>query len=574
MTVGEHRGMAVKDAKPLIKEKLIRDGQAVQYSEPSDVVISRSGDECVVSLTDQWFLDYGEKEWREQVEQHMKTMQFFSEDAAKKFEIALGWLNQWACSRTYGLGTHLPWDPQFLIESLSDSTIYMAYYTVAHMLQGGVYDGSKPGPAAIPADKMTRAVWDHIFFGKPYPADCGIPAETLAAMRREFEYWYPVDMRASGKDLIQNHLTFFLYNHLAMWGPEKAPRAIRANGHVLLNGEKMSKSTGNFMTCTDAVDEFSADAMRLALADAGDGLDDANFSTKTANAAILRLYTQVKWIEEVLAAKDMRSGPASTFMDRVFENQINRAIIDTDTHYAQTNYREALRTGFFELQSARDTYRVDVGTEGMNRDLLLRFIEVQTLLLAPICPHVCEHVWKLLGKPGSVRRAAWPQAGPVDALLLKQDTYLHVAAHDFRLKKDIYLKGKRGRKGEPIQAVAPPTKAVISVAKDWPEWMHKILDVLRGIVATQPFPDQRNVAKLLGQANVGAKPDKFMPFVTEMREKFATVGAAALVLTMPFDEHALVSANVDFMRRALEIDSVEVQYSDTATPGSPQVAFQ
>jgi leucyl-tRNA synthetase len=42
----------------------------------------------------------------------------------------LGWLQQWACSRSFGLGTRLPWDEQFLIESLSDSTIYMAYYTV------------------------------------------------------------------------------------------------------------------------------------------------------------------------------------------------------------------------------------------------------------------------------------------------------------------------------------------------------------------------------------------------------------------------------------------------------------
>ena len=43
----------------------------------------------------------------------------------------------------------MPWDEQYLIESLSDSTIYMAYYTVAHLLQGGVVDGSKPGPANI-----------------------------------------------------------------------------------------------------------------------------------------------------------------------------------------------------------------------------------------------------------------------------------------------------------------------------------------------------------------------------------------------------------------------------------------
>ena len=47
------------------------------------------------------------------------------------------------------LGTKIPWDEQYLVESLSDSTIYMAYYTVAHLLQGGVFDGSKPGAANI-----------------------------------------------------------------------------------------------------------------------------------------------------------------------------------------------------------------------------------------------------------------------------------------------------------------------------------------------------------------------------------------------------------------------------------------
>jgi leucyl-tRNA synthetase len=40
-------------------------------------------------------------------------------------------------------GTRLPWDAQYLIESLSDSTIYMAFYTVAHLLQAGdIYGAS------------------------------------------------------------------------------------------------------------------------------------------------------------------------------------------------------------------------------------------------------------------------------------------------------------------------------------------------------------------------------------------------------------------------------------------------
>lgn len=47
------------------------------------------------------------------------------------------------------IGTRLPWDEQWLIESLSDSTIYMAYYTVAHLLQGGVLNGQGTSPLGI-----------------------------------------------------------------------------------------------------------------------------------------------------------------------------------------------------------------------------------------------------------------------------------------------------------------------------------------------------------------------------------------------------------------------------------------
>lgn len=50
-----------------------------------------------------------------------------------------------------------------------------------------------------------------------------------------------------------------------------------------------------------AVAEYGADATRWALADAGDTMDDANFETTTANAAILRITRELAWIEEVLA---------------------------------------------------------------------------------------------------------------------------------------------------------------------------------------------------------------------------------------------------------------------------------
>lgn len=59
----------------------------------------------------------------------------------------------------------------------------------------------------------------------------------------------------------------------------------------------MSKSTGNFLTMTDAIERFSADGTRLALADAGDTLEDANFMFDMADAGLLRLYSQIEWVK-------------------------------------------------------------------------------------------------------------------------------------------------------------------------------------------------------------------------------------------------------------------------------------
>ncbi|KAK3875630.1 hypothetical protein Pcinc_007941 [Petrolisthes cinctipes] len=138
---------------------------------------------------------------------------------------------------------------------------------------------------------MTPEVWDYIFHQTNSLPKTAIKKEALEKMRNEFTYWYPVNLRASGKDLVPNHLTYYLYNHTAIWPTLKEmwPTGIRANGHLLLNSEKMSKSTGNFLTLTDALDKYGADGMRLALANAGDSIEDANFETQVADSGVLRL---------------------------------------------------------------------------------------------------------------------------------------------------------------------------------------------------------------------------------------------------------------------------------------------
>lgn len=422
LLVGEFAGRKVQDVKKDLKAYLVSRNEADTYYEPEKTIISRSNDECVVALCDQWYINYGEEQWLATTQGLLKNMETYHDEARRNFEHCLDWLHEYACSRTYGLGTKLPWDTQWLIESLSDSTIYMAFYTVVHFLQDGSFRGEKPSPMGITADMMTADVWNYIFFADAkFPAATKIKKADLETLKREFNYWYPLDLRVSGKDLINNHLTFMLYNHTAIWKdePNQWPRSVRANGHLLLNSAKMSKSDGNFLTLSEAVQKFSADGTRLCLADSGDSIEDANFVEATADAGILRLYTFIEWVKEMIAGKLLlRTGPKDSFYDRVFISTMNHLTKQTDEHFTNMMFREGLRTGLFEFQKARDTYR-EISAGNMHLDLVFEFIERQALLMAPICPHVAEHIWELLGKKTSILKASWPVAGAIDEKLIQ-----------------------------------------------------------------------------------------------------------------------------------------------------------
>lgn len=476
LLVGEFAGKKVQDVKKDLREYLVGRNEADTYYEPEKTIMSRSADECVVALCDQWYINYGEEKWLATTQGLLTNLETYHDEARRNFEHCLNWLHEYACSRTYGLGTKLPWDQQWLIESLSDSTIYMAFYTVVHFLQAGSFRGEKPSPLGIKPEMMTPDVWNFIFFADAkYPAGSKIKKPDLDILKREFNYWYPLDLRVSGKDLINNHLTFMLYNHTAIWTnePNKWPRSVRANGHLLLNSAKMSKSDGNFLTLYEAVEKFSADGTRLCLADSGDSIEDANFVESTADAGILRLYTFIEWVKEMISSKSLfRTGSKDAFYDRVFISEMNFLMKETDANYNKMLFKEALRTGLFEFQKARDTYRELSGANNLHNDLVFQFIERQALLMAPICPHIAEHIWELLGKKESILKARWPVAGEVDGKLIKCSEYLMEAAHAFRLTQ----KRSLAKKGAP-----KPTNGTIWIAKTFPPWQSCVLDTMRAL---------------------------------------------------------------------------------------------
>jgi len=81
MLVGIAEGETVEKAKPKVKQQLFEDNLAVPYYEPESEVVSRTGDQCIVAACYQWFLRYGEEEWREFVRSHLLSEEFTAYNA-------------------------------------------------------------------------------------------------------------------------------------------------------------------------------------------------------------------------------------------------------------------------------------------------------------------------------------------------------------------------------------------------------------------------------------------------------------------------------------------------------------
>ncbi|ORY13571.1 hypothetical protein BCR34DRAFT_561745 [Clohesyomyces aquaticus] len=630
MIYGDFKGKPVEQAKDLVRQQLIDSGDAFNYAEPDGKVISRSGDDCVAALLDQWYMNYGtaenggDGEWAQKVLDHINgELNLYYPEAKHAFTMVVAWLTHWACARSYGLGTKLPWDHSVKVESLSDSTIYQAYYSFAHLLHKDLF-GKEVGPLGVKPEQMTDDIWDYVFARRDrndldFKTD--IPKKTLQTLRRNFDYWYPLDMRTSGKDLIQNHLTFNLYVHTAIFDSSNWPRSFRVNGHLMLNGEKMSKSTGNFLTVEQAVNKFGADATRIALADAGDGIEDANFEETVANSNILKLFELRKWCEEMVRdAIIVESGDAykqtrdtsrvknsdiiqrdasspTLLWDNIFANELNALVAETKAHYVGTMYKAALKSGYYDLTAARDFYReaTKAAGLGMHAGLVRRYIELQALLLTPIAPHWADYIWQeVLSKPDTIQNALYPTAdAPVASLTAARD-YIRATTSNITSAEGAQV--KRLAKGKTLLFDPKKDKKLtIFAAKRYPAWQDKYIEMLK-----EKYPDGVDIKALSKSITDKQESKRAMPFVNGLKRRLDNGEDKKSVLEreLLFDEletlREMVSGLMQTVRNCVEVEIVSVDETSkegvvvktgekkgdlppqagSAEPGSPSFAFE
>ncbi len=378
---GEYSGMRVALAKDKIHADLLSKGIGDVFYEFSDKpVVCRCGTKCVVKVVrDQWFLNYSNQKWKEEVLNLIDEMKIIPDYYKQEFKNKVEWLKDKACARRKGLGTKIPWDKEWLIESLSDSTIYMAYYIISKFVNEG----------KLKVENLIPEFFDYVFLGKGDVRDlaskCNLDVDMIKMIREEFLYWYPVDLRSSGKDLVANHLLFFLFHHVAIFPKELWPRAIAVNGYVSLEGKKMSKSKGPLLTMKKAVEEFGADVTRLYILHASEYDNDADWRRRDVEG----LASNLKRFYELVREYYLRDVDEITDLDRWLISRMQRAIRNTREAMEKLQTRKAVNSAFFEMLNDVRWY---LKRGGRNLSLI---IDDWLKLLAPFAPHLCEELWHL-----------------------------------------------------------------------------------------------------------------------------------------------------------------------------------
>jgi leucyl-tRNA synthetase len=396
-TTGKYAGTAVSRIKDVLTHDLIAEGVAEIFYEFSEQpVICRCGATCVIKMVEnQWFLNYSDPSWKEQVYKCLGSMQIIPPEMRVDFENKTDWLKDKACARRKGLGTRLPWDKEWMIESLADSTIYMSYYIIAKYLD------------KIKAEQLKEDFFNYCLLGEGKPehaaARTGVDIGIINGIRTDFLYWYPVDMRSSGKDLIPNHLLFFLFHHVTIFPEIHWPRAIAINGFVSLEGEKMSKSKGPLLTLKSAVKEYGADVTRLYILSTAEHVQDADWRKSDVEATRKQVERFYKMAYDILKTEDNEE---LKFIDKWMLSRLQYRIKETRDALDKIQTRRAVQNAFYLLMNDMKWYERRGGSAARKQVL-----NTWVRLMAPFTPHICDEICGELGG-NFTSLALYPEADP------------------------------------------------------------------------------------------------------------------------------------------------------------------
>ncbi len=561
-------GSKVPDAREIIKKAMIELNDAfTMYEILNRPVYCRCGTEIVVKLLeDQWFLDYSNEKWKSLAKRALSRMKIVPEEIRGAFERTIDWLKLRAMARTRGLGTPLPWDKSWVIESLSDSTIYMAYYTVSHLIR----------KYKIKAEQLTPEVWDYILLGKGDPTLLSkiysISEEFLKKARLEFTYWYPLDSRHSGKDLIENHLTFMIFHHAALFPEDLWPRQIVVNGFVLYEGKKMSKSLRNIVPLSKAIEMFGPDGVRTALIYGAELGQDLDFYPSLAQRLSKELENFISLAKKVSNVKGSFQLPSDKF-NKWLVSRIGEAINKITKDMDSLKFRAALHRLLFELKDdlewwlERKGYKsLDEVVNSFNEEdikVLRKYVEVVVKMLQPFAPFTAEEVWEILGNKGFVSLASWPSSTDFP--------------RDYRVElEEYYVKSLINDINEIIKLI-PGRANVIKIVVSLPEHYSLLKTAIDALERKDTSELFKEAIKVFGEREGARKAKQLFKMVTAIPPEIRNL----IVRVDIVNEYEIIRNNLEFITGKVGINNIVLLREDetevkekTPLPFKPAIIIQ
>ncbi|MFB6073606.1 MAG: leucine--tRNA ligase [Haloarculaceae archaeon] len=540
---GEFAGAVIEDVRERFREHHAGGAFDSMY-EFSEDVVCRCGGDVEVAEQETWFLRYNDEDWQAKARRAVAQLEAIPENTREQYEHTIGWLEEWPCIRNYGLGTRLPWDEEFVIEPLSDSTIYMAYYTLAHRLDD------------VPVEDLDDEFFDALFYGPdgetaPDGVDVSVadPDERALDLREEWDFWYPVDFRCSANDLIQNHLTFFLYHHAELFPEPKWPQGITIMGMGLLEGTKMSSSKGHVVLPDEAIERFGADTVRFFLLNSSEPWQDYDWrADRVADVRdqIERFWTRAVDVVEAEVPAD--ADEQLRHVDRWLLSKLQGTVREVTDAMDGFETRTASQAAFYGFEEHLKWYRrrTDLDRPGA-RWTLRRVLETRLRLLAPFVPFLANELHeRLTGTP--VEDAAWPTPDPdrESAVTEAREALVERVTADVRDIVDV--------------TDTDPDVVRLYVAADW---KHDVFETVREV-----GPDVgRVMGEVMQRPSLREKGDAVNDLVQDLVSVVRERDDDELAALGELDERAVYEDAAGFLAAAFDAE-IEV-YAEDADPDDP-----
>jgi len=428
-----YAGMRVNDAKEEIKEEMLANNMAAIMREFSKRVVCRCGEEVVIKrVPNQWFIKYSDEELTEKSKEWVKSMNIYPKEYKEELPKILEWYGDRACIRQGSwLGTPFPFDESWVIEPISDSTLYPAYYIISKYINEG----------KIKAEEMDDEFFDYVFLGKGKPKN-----EIWEQIRKDFEYWYPVDINLGGKEHKTVHFPVFIMNHVAIMPEKYWPRGIFVNWWITQKaGMKISKSKGGAEPIPDAAKRYGVDALRLYYAHIGSPFVDIEWDSEAVEQYRKRLMRIWNLFEELVAIEGKESK-----IDEWIAAVFNEKLKEAKEAMKEFELRKAANALFFEIYNAFNWY---IKRGGENKELVKQLLEKWIKAISPFTPHIAEEMWEKLGNDEFVSLQEYPEHDEIDYAVLKAEEVLIKTMED--IEEIIKVTGIR------------PSKIYIYLAPDW-----------------------------------------------------------------------------------------------------------